>query len=242
MTKIFAHRGFSGNFPENTMLAFQEAAKTNCTGIELDIQLTKDGEIVIIHDETLERTTTGHGYVKDYTLAELKTLTANATFGATVPDQQIPTLREYFAFIKRTNLITNIELKTSQFEYTGIETKLISLVQEFDLMDKIWYSSFNHFTLKRILELLPSAKCGLLLDCWLVNIGEYAAKFGAATVNAPTSFSLRPETITELHKKGVGLQVWTPNDRETLTKLRDLGVDCIITNYPTLGLEVVQDK
>ena len=83
--RVFAHRGYSGKYPENTMLAFREAEKVGADGIELDVQLTKDGQIVIIHDETLNRTTNGKGYVKDYTLAELKSLDASVIKGTDYP-------------------------------------------------------------------------------------------------------------------------------------------------------------
>ena len=124
MVQIFAHRGFSGYYPENTMLAFQKVAEeTVADGIELDIQLTKDGEIVIMHDEMLDRTTNGSGWLKDHTLEELKMLSVGVNVKGFFPRQTIPTLREYFTWLKTTKLITNIELKTSYFEYEGIEEK-----------------------------------------------------------------------------------------------------------------------
>lgn len=120
MVQIFAHRGFSGYYPENTMLAFQKVAEeTVADGIELDIQLTKDGEIVIMHDEMLDRTTNGSGWLKDHTLEELKMLSVGVNVKGFFPRQTIPTLREYFTWLKTTKLITNIELKTSYFEYEG---------------------------------------------------------------------------------------------------------------------------
>ena len=165
MVQIFAHRGFSGYYPENTMLAFQKVAEeTVADGIELDIQLTKDGEIVIMHDEMLDRTTNGSGWLKDHTLEELKMLSVGVNVKGFFPRQTIPTLREYFTWLKTTKLITNIELKTSYFEYEGIEEKLIAMVKEFGLEDQIWYSSFNHYTIARIKKLMPEAKCGLLTD------------------------------------------------------------------------------
>ena len=151
MVQILSHRGFSGYYPENTMLAFQKVAEeTVADGIELDIQLTKDGEIVIMHDEMLDRTTNGSGWLKDHTLEELKMLSVGVNVKGFFPRQTIPTLREYFTWLKTTKLITNIELKTSYFEYEGIEEKLIAMVKEFGLEDQIWYSSFNHYTVARI--------------------------------------------------------------------------------------------
>lgn len=240
MVQIFAHRGFSGYYPENTMLAFQKVAEeTVADGIELDIQLTKDGEIVIMHDEMLDRTTNGSGWLKDHTLEELKMLSVGVNVKGFFPRQTIPTLREYFTWLKTTKLITNIELKTSYFEYEGIEEKLIAMVKEFGLEDQIWYSSFNHYTVARIKKLMPEAKCGLLTDTWLMNIGEYAASQGAASVNARTYFCAKEGVAVDLHAHNIALQAWTPNDAEMMQELVDAGVDVLITNYPDIAAKVL---
>ena len=125
--RVFAHRGYSGKYPENTMLAFREAEKTGADGIELDVQLSKDGELVIIHDETLDRTTTGKGYVKDYTLSELKAFNASVIKGDTFAPEAIPSFEEYCKWVKDTHLITNVELKTSIVYYPEIEEKLTEI-------------------------------------------------------------------------------------------------------------------
>ena len=240
MVQIFAHRGFSGYYPENTMLAFQKVAEeTVADGIELDIQLTKDGEIVIMHDEMLDRTTNGSGWLKDHTLEELKMLSVGVNVKGFFPRQTIPTLREYFTWLKTTKLITNIELKTSYFEYEGIEEKLIAMVKEFGLEDQIWYSSFNHYTVARIKKLMPEAKCGLLTDTWLMNIGEYAASQGAASVNARTYFCAKEGVAADLHAHNIALQAWTPNDAEMMQELVDAGVDVLITNYHDIAAKVL---
>lgn len=240
MVQIFAHRGFSGYYPENTMLAFQKVAEeTVADGIELDIQLTKDGEIVIMHDEMLDRTTNGSGWLKDHTLEELKMLSVGVNVKGFFPRQTIPTLREYFTWLKTTKLITNIELKTSYFEYEGIEEKLIAMVKEFGLEYQIWYSSFNHYTVARIKKLMPEAKCGLLTDTWLMNIGEYATSQGAASVNARTYFCAKEGVAADLHAHNIALQAWTPNDAEMMQELVDAGVDVLITNYPDIAAKVL---
>lgn len=243
MTMIFAHRGFSGYYPENTMLAFQKTAEESLAdGIELDIQMTKDGELVIMHDETLDRTTNGNGYLKDYTLEELKTLSVGVNVKGFFPRQTIPTLREYFTWLKTTKLITNIELKTSVFEYKGIEEKLIAMVHEFGLEEQIWYSSFNHYTIAKVKELMPEAKCGLLMDTWLMNVGSYAASQNAATVNACSWFCCKEGVAEDLHAHGIKLQAWTPNDADLMKKLVDCGTDVLITNFPDIASKVIGRK
>ena len=243
MTMIFAHRGFSGYYPENTMLAFQKTAEESLAdGIELDIQMTKDGELVIMHDETLDRTTNGSGYLKDYTLEELKTLSVGVNVKGFFPHQTIPTLREYFTWLKTTRLITNIELKTSVFEYKGIEEKLIAMVHEFGLEEQIWYSSFNHYTIAKVKELMPEAKCGLLMDTWLMNVGSYAASQNAATVNACSWFCCKEGVAEDLHAHGIKLQAWTPNDADLMKKLVGCGTDVLITNFPDIASKVIGRK
>lgn len=243
MTMIFAHRGFSGYYPENTMLAFQKTAEESLAdGIELDIQMTKDGELVIMHDETLDRTTNGSGYLKDYTLEELKTLSVGVNVKGFFPRQTIPTLREYFTWLKTTKLITNIELKTSVFEYKGIEEKLIAMVHESGLEEQIWYSSFNHYTIAKVKELMPEAKCGLLMDTWLMNVGSYAASQNAATVNACSWFCCKEGVAEDLHAHGIKLQAWTPNDADLMKKLVDCGTDVLITNFPDIASKVIGRK
>lgn len=243
MTMIFAHRGFSGYYPENTMLAFQKVTEESLAdGIEMDIQLTKDGEIVIMHDEAIDRTTNGSGWLKDYTLAELKTLSVGVNMKGFFPRQTIPTLREYFAWVRTTKLITNIELKTSVFDYPGIEEKLVALVHEYKLENQLWFSSFNHYSVARLQKLLPGANCGLLVDAWLTDAGKYCADRHAATLNASSAFCAQPGIADELHAHGVKLQTWTPNERELLKRLADNNVDVLITNYPDIAAEVIGRK
>ena len=155
MSKIFAHRGFSGKYPENTMLAFEKAVEIGVDGIEMDVHLTKDNELVIIHDENIRRTCNGEGLVRDMTLEELRKYDASATYVGVYGVNPIPTLREYFELVKDTDIITNIELKTGIFEYPTIEKRVIDMIYEYGLQDKIILSSFNHFTVKRCEEIAP---------------------------------------------------------------------------------------
>ena len=166
MMKIWAHRGCSQRYPENTQLAFEKAMEVKgLEGIELDVQLTRDGELVVIYDERVDRTTEGTGFVRDYTLAELKRLHIYAGGG---PSQSIPTMEEVFDLIKprlETGLKLNIELKTSIFPYPGIEEKLVELTHKKCTQKQaanIVYSSFYALSLERIRELEPEAEIGML--------------------------------------------------------------------------------
>lgn len=241
MALIFAHRGFSGNYPENTMLAFQKMTETGCAGTEMDVQMTKDGALVVIHDETLDRTTNGTGWIKDLTLAEVRAVDADGRFGGKVPHQKIPTLEEYFDFVKDTNMITNIELKTSIYQYPGIEKAVIDMIDRFGLRDRVWLSSFNHYTILRCKEIAPEISGGLLINCWIKDVGEYAKKLGAQTVNAETEFLLEKEIVDDIHAHGVLAQAWTVNEPEQVRGLLDNGVDYIISNYPDMAMETLRD-
>ena len=129
--KIFAHRGFSGRYPQNTMLAFQKALESGCDGIELDVQLTKDGEVVIIHDEYLDDLTDFTGNVRDYTLGELKSCNAGGKWQEVYGFQPIPTFEEYCEWASGNSLITNVEIKSSVYYYEELEKKTMELIERF---------------------------------------------------------------------------------------------------------------
>lgn len=161
--KLWAHRGCSQRYPENTLLAFEKAMEIRgLEGIELDIQLTNDGQMVVIHDERVDRTTEGIGFVKDYTLSQLKRLHIYADAN---PSQTIPTMEEVFDLAERrlkTGMKLNIELKTSVFPYPGIEEKIIEMAHGRGLQDSVIYSSFYALSLERIRKLDPDARTGVL--------------------------------------------------------------------------------
>ena len=161
--KIWAHRGCSQRYPENTLLAFEKAAALqNLTGIELDIQLTRDGELFVIHDERVDRTTEGIGYVRDYSLLELKRLHIYADEN---PCQQIPTMREVLDLLEprlKAGLRLNIELKNSICFYEGMEEKIVELINERRLGDAVVYSSFYARSLAKLRELDAETEIGIL--------------------------------------------------------------------------------
>ena len=139
--KVYAHRGYSGKYPENTMLAFKEAAKTGCDGIELDVQLTKDGKVVVIHDEAVDRTTDGSGKVKDFTYQELARLNAANLYEGKYGFCGIPLFEDYCKWAAGQDLVTNIELKTGVYYYEELEEKTLELVRKYGLEEKVFYES-----------------------------------------------------------------------------------------------------
>ena len=233
MTKYFGHRGCSGNYPENTMLAFQKAIEAGADGIELDVQFSKDGRLVIIHDETLDRTTTGKGLVKNHTLEELKSLDASYKFAGQYGVNQIPTLCEVLDYMSDKDAVTNIELKTGIFEYEGIEEAVLNCVRKHNVSDKVIISSFNHYSILRMRELAPDLKCGLLTDCWLINAGKYVHDLNIPCYH-PAFRNLTPEITKEIKQYGLEINTWTVNTLEDFKNLESLGIDIAIGNYPDL--------
>ena len=150
-------------YPENTLIAFEKAiAIKSLTGIELDIQLTRDGELVVIHDERVDRTTDGTGYVREHTLAELKKLKIDA---GNNPAQSIPTMTEVFDLLEtrlKTGLKLNIELKNSVYSYDGMEEKIVEMVHNRGLQKAVVYSTFYAKSLKKLKDIDTNAELGML--------------------------------------------------------------------------------
>lgn len=238
MIKNFAHRGFSGKYPENTLLAFQKAIEVQADGIELDVQLTKDGEIVIIHDESIDRTTNGKGLVVDYTYDQLKEFDASYIYTGKFEFNKIPTLREYFNLIKGTNIITNIELKTGIFEYVGIEEKVFNLIKEFKLEDRVIISSFNHYSVLRMKALAPNIKCGFLTETWILNPGKYT-KDNCIECYHPHFAILTPDIVKSLKTFGIEINTWTVNKEDEIRDLISKKVDILIGNFPDLTKRIL---
>ena len=237
-TKIFAHRGASGYAPENTLEAFALAITQGADGIELDVQLTKDGIPVVIHDETIDRVTEKKGWVKDYTLEELRAFNYNRT-KPEYKHADIPTMREVFELLKPTGLFINIEIKTGVVFYEKIEEKILALTKEMGMEDRVCYSSFNHYTVTRIHELKPDAEVGFLYADGPIDMPSYGVKHGVNALH-PALYNLQYDGfVKECKEKGLKLNVWTVNERPYMEMCCQYGVDAIITNYPDIAKEVV---
>lgn len=235
-----AHRGFKGAYPENTMLAYEKAVETGADGIEFDVHLTKDGELVIIHDETLERTTDGKGLVKDKTLYELKKLNASKEYPY-CEVQTIPTLREYLDFTKDKDIITNIELKTSIITYEGIEKKVYDLINEYGMKDKIIISSFNHNSLIRMKEIDREIKCGVLESSRLYKPWEYVKNIGMEYFH-PLNFTINKEIAEKFLENNIGLNIWFGKADYDFSKCLDFNPTGLITDFPDRVNELIFNK
>lgn len=241
MSKNIAHRGFSGKYPENTMLAFKKAYEAGCDGIEMDVHLTKDNVMVIIHDEDITRTTDGSGFVRDFTYEELKDFDASAGFRGKYGFNPIPTFEEYVAWAKDLPIFTNVEIKNSVYYYEGLEEALIRMIRDNHMEDKIIFSSFNNASIMKCKALAPEIQCGFLMDGCIGNAGAYVKKMGVECAH-PDWHKLTDEEIAGCKAHGVKINTWTVNEEKEMIRLRELGVDGIISNYPDVCGRVVRQK
>ncbi len=240
-TKIWAHRGASGYAPENTLEAFALAAQLGADGVELDVQFTKDRELVVIHDERIDRVSDGSGYVADYTLEELRRF----CFSKTVPQSppaKIPTLREVLELLRPTGLTVNIELKTGICFYPGIEKAVLGLVQELEMEERVIYSSFHHSSVLKIKELSRTARTGFLFCDGTLDMAEYAGRYGVTALHPVRYYMKSPGFVKACKERGLLLHVWTINEKAEMEQMVQLGVDAIITNYPDVAYEVIHGR
>lgn len=233
MVLNFAHRGYSAKYPEDTMLAFEKAIRVSgCNGITIDVQMTKDGEIVIIHDITLDRTCNNmKGSIRSYTLEQLKDADVSGKWLEKYGPQPIPTLREYLEFIKPLGKKTIIEIKSEVFEYKGIEAKIIELVKEFDMIGQVMIASCNHYSILRIKELCPEVQCGLMAHSWLLDAGNYVKNAGCECY-LPNFSQNTPENVKRIHEAGVEIHTWVCNSEVDIERSITAGVDGIIGDDP----------
>jgi len=229
----YAHRGASGYFPENTMLAFQEGVKMGATGLETDVQMTKDGVLILIHDETLNRTTNGKGFVKDYTYQEIAELDAGSWYKRSFRGEKIPTLRELLEFVKDKNIMLNLELKNTLIPYHGMEELVLQLIKEYKVEKKIIISSFNHYSIVKVKKLNNKIKTAILYTEGLFHPERYAKYVGANAIH-PYYLAINEEIVKEVKKEKILINPFTVNKEEDMLNLIKMGVDGIITNYPDI--------
>jgi glycerophosphoryl diester phosphodiesterase len=231
---VIAHRGFSGMYPENTMLAFKKAREAGADAIEMDIQLTKDGTVVIIHDESVDRVSGVHGLVRDFTFDELRKLNASqGVYGDSFGFNPIPSLDEYFSWVKDTNIITDIELKNNIFYYDGLEEKAVALVKKYGLEKQVFFSSMNHVSLVKCKAIEPSIPCGILSAKPMGNVGQYIQSNGL-DLYIPDYTLVNQETVDDCNKHGVKLYICVVDDLGMFLRAESWGCHGVMSNYPNV--------
>ena len=237
-TRVLGHRGASFYAPENTLPAFELALEQGADGVELDVHLSKDGELIVMHDERVDRTTNAKGFIRDYSLEELKSF--DASYGKEgFNGVQIPTLSEVYSLFRDTGKLINVEIKTDILDYPGICEKLLKLEDEAGMNGRIIYSSFNHYTVREMKALRPEAKVGLLYMCGWVAPWDYAKALGAECLHPHfITMARTPDMAKECKRLGIETNVWTVDESIWMERLMKLGVTSIITDKPDLALTV----
>ncbi len=239
MTQVWAHRGASRYAPENTVPAFQLAVTQGAEGVEFDVQLSADGTLVVIHDETLERTTNGRGRVVDHTLAHLRSLDASAGH-EDYRGVQIPTLTDVLEVVAPTGMTVNIELKNSVVDYPGLEEKVLAAVAAFELESRVVLSSFNHYSVRRLQTLAPELELAAIYNDPLFRPWRYARTLGVTAIHPPVAGVFGPVFVRKAHKAGVAVRPWVVNGERVLRRMFRYGVDAIFTDTPDVALAVRQ--
>ena len=238
-TRILGHRGASAYAPENTLPAFALALEQGADGVELDVHLSKDGGLIVMHDERVDRTTNARGFIKDYTVEELRTFDASNGMEG-FRGVGIPTLGEVYGLFKNTDKIINVEIKTDIIDYPGIVDKLLALEDAMGMNGRIIYSSFNHYTIMELLSKRPEAKAGLLYMSIFAAPWNYAVNMHASCLHPHfITLSKTPNMAEECNKLGVETNVWTVNESEWMERLAAMGVTSLITNKPDLAKTVL---
>ncbi|MBI2883636.1 MAG: glycerophosphodiester phosphodiesterase [Candidatus Methylomirabilis oxyfera] len=232
MTLNVAHRGASALAPENTMAAFEKAIELGADAIELDLHVSRDGELVIIHDHTLDRTTDGHGPVHVRSLEELKRLDAGRWFGEGFSGQRIPTLAEVLdRFGGKVPLA--LEVKAGSAFFPGIEERVVSALREHQVISQVAVASFDHHALLRLKELEPSLRTAALLVGRPVSIPVIAEACKTEAMALECSLITKTE-VDACRAAGLQLVAWVVNEPARMRDFIDLGIDGIITDRPDL--------
>jgi glycerophosphoryl diester phosphodiesterase len=236
---IFAHRGASKYAPENTLAAFELALQQGADAIELDAKLSADGRVVVIHDTTVDRTTEGHGRVKDMTLEQIKKLDAGSSFSEQFKGEKIPMLEEVFETVGKRTFI-NVELTNYNSPRDQLVESVCMLVKKFGLHKRILFSSFLASNLSRAKGYLPEVPTGMLALSGIMGIWarSFGFAFGKYDALHPNIKNANPQRIYFAHRLNRRLHVWTVNEEEDMRQLFKWGVDGIFTDDPQLAVKV----
>lgn len=237
---IYAHRGWSERAPENTMAAFRMALEAPyVAGLELDVQLSKDGVPVVIHDFTLDRTTDGRGLVKEHTLRELQALDAGRWFGEAFAGERIPTLREALELAKGRARV-NVELKTAGHLYPGIVEAAVRTIREAGMERDVYFTSFDHVAMLEAKAFAPEIETGLLVAGRPIAMRTQFEMTGASVLSIAFPY-LTPELVAEAAELGVELFAWTLNEEEYIRQVAALSEGiAICTNAPDVAKKALR--
>lgn len=240
-----AHRGGALLWPENSLLAFRSATAMGADYLELDVHLTRDDEVVVIHDPTLDRTTTGAGPVRDRTLAELAPLRLRDRTGA-LTDEQIPTLDQVVALAVagKRQVLLEIKVDAQRRHYAGIEEKVFAVLDRHRFVPFAIVMAFEAETWRRVRQLRPAARAGALYSARTLSAGAVEAELQALSQAGVVFVGLNQALVnarvaTQARLAGLTLGVWTVNERDAIERFIGQGVSVVITDRPDLAKELL---
>lgn len=238
-----AHRGFSGAAPENTLASFKKAMEVGADMIELDGHLSKEGEVVVIHDDTVDRTTNGKGRVAEYTVRELKQLDAGSWFGSQYADQKIPTLKEVLELTHdRVPLIIELKREESGLNTIGdLADRSLQEVEKAGMFNQVLFTSFDLSAIERIREKNPRVLVGLNYGKPWHSPQEIPGGKWLPILACPSRI-LTKVNISNAKQQGKKIFVWTLNTEEEMERFLRLGVDGIVTNHPDRLIKILQTR
>lgn len=237
---VLAHRGASYDAPENTVPAFKLARQMGADGVELDTMLTRDGVPVVIHDHTLEKTTSGTGLVRDHDLRAIKHLDAGSHYDFTFKGESVPTLDEAFDACGP-EMVINVELKTMSLRTDGLEQAVYNVIKRHNAMSRVVVSSFNPMSLRRFRRMAPNVPIGYLYapgEPLYLRFGWFMLGF-THEARHPHHSLIDAQFMTWARSMNFRVHTWTVDEPERIRQLRDLGVDAVITNRPDVALEAL---
>jgi glycerophosphoryl diester phosphodiesterase len=232
-----AHRGASGYAPENTLAAFRRAIAMGVSFIETDLHLTRDAHFVALHDETVNRTTTGQGPIQGMTLTEVRRLDAGSWFGSEFMGERVPTLLEILEFARKNDVVFYLELKPNGF--WGGEHALISALRDAGQIARVVIISFDPGILDGLRRLEPTLMTGLLFDHQIEDAFAKTMEIGARQI-ALRGDLVTPNFLREAHKRDLQVVCWTVNNPAHMRLLASAGVDGIMSDYPDRLLSTVK--
>jgi glycerophosphoryl diester phosphodiesterase len=236
---VIAHRGDKVNAPENTLSAFKLAAEMGADAVEFDVKLTSDGQVVILHDQTVDRTTNGIGNIASLTLSAASKLEANVQFPGQFPGEKIPTLDDVFETVGR-HLHMNVELTNYATPGDSLVFKVVEVIKKHGLQERVLFSSFLARNLRKASELLPVVPRGLLTISGLLGFwGRTLGWRGDYYALHPYLTDVNPGMIDRVHASGKRINVWTVNAENDMKNMIGLGVDGIITDNPAQALRLL---
>lgn len=221
---VGGHRGNPAEQPENTLASFRSAVELGVDMIECDVHMSSDGELVVIHDHSLERTTSGKGLVGQHTLAELRELDAGA-------GERLPVLDEVCEVAREAGVVLCVEVKQIPIPYPGLEEKLVSRLRSLDMIDQTAVVSFLHASVRRLKGLEPHLTTGVLEGARPIDPAGMM-RGALADLYAPHYGAMDLELVAEVHAAGGGVGVWTVDDAAAVAWCKLCGPDSVFTNRP----------